>query len=132
MSDMTSVARRVIFRGHDGEKWIEGSLVQDGEVCCILADGVAHQVDPLSVGQWTGEVDHNGVMIFEGDLVRISLPWTATSLPMELGVHKVAFFGGAFCMVCKGRMTPIGGYAPRTVFEVVGRGYEREVQHEAD
>ena len=71
--------REILFRGkriRDGE-WVDGNLFIDdkGEKCEILVGytnyRIAYEVDPKTIGQWTGLVDKNGVKIFEWDLVTI-------------------------------------------------------------
>lgn len=68
--------REILFRGKllsDG-RWAEGNLdIKKSGVCIITPDetpvGCYGQVDPKTVGQYTGLTDGHGKRIFEGDIV---------------------------------------------------------------
>ena len=87
--------REILFRGKHNGVWSEGNLVvkKDG-VTIITPDdtplGVYGQVDPDTVGQYTGVTDRNGVKIFEGDIV------DGGDFSAEYGYGVIRWEDGAF------------------------------------
>lgn len=69
--------RKIEFRGFDYENgvWRYGSLIQYPNGECVIVrfdtDGkeLSYDVDPETVGQYTGMRDRHGVGVYEGDVV---------------------------------------------------------------
>ena len=95
--------RDIIFRGKrlsNGE-WVEGYFVnlwlmhyQKHQPIITDNNAVSYDVDPSTVGQYTGLTDKNGKKIFEGDIVA----FTAYGFDY---VGTVEFDYGSFSVMCE-------------------------------
>lgn len=90
--------REFLFRGKrlDNGEWIEGSLFiydWDNEYVSIYSteEEMAFQVDPETVGQWTGFRDNDGDRIYEDDILK-----KINSVPSE----TVEFYSVKWCGDC--------------------------------
>lgn len=137
--------REILFRGKriDNGEWVEGSLIETTAVslktlivdsACYTFDKIGndgyavfdwlncYEVDPATVGQYTGLTDKNGKKIFEGDVVDRATERSGQKSSHRTGVVVFKRYGFVF--------EPIGnrghGMWICGEFEVIGNIHDKE------
>ncbi|MCM3492869.1 YopX family protein [Paenibacillus lactis] len=121
--------REYKFRGRSIEplvgddQWLYGfgvhvvELTDGGKECWLYTENGPYQVDPETVGQYTGLPDRNGKEIYEGDIVR-----GATDIFNQF-TGKVVYAGARYVVDGIGKYAKIREELPSS-YEVIGSIYD--------
>ena len=127
--------REIIFRGKRlaNDEWCYGSLLvwANGE-CTILEKGDSsnavwkREIDPNTVGQFTGLCDKNGKKVFENDILRVYDGEIYFNIVVKWSKEAMAFMA----CYCDGNQSPLSwfsGLLSRThEIEVIGNIYDNK------
>ena len=97
--------RTIKFRGKriDNGEWIRGGLITWGQRTYIVISMQEYEVDPATVGQYTGLNDTNSREIYEGD------------------IFQAGYFGGMDVVMWDNENTRYIGRSPQGCISYVGR-----------
>lgn len=137
--------REILFRGKtESGKWVEGDFFREKDgfgkinykIFRILGYGLweKHEVIPDTIGQYTGLQDKNGVKIFEGDILEITIFRTYEDHHRRVATiwrTAVEYYDGAFTIKDHGETYPLSEYiypggacVYQSEFEVIGNIYD--------
>ena len=131
--------REILFRGKrtGDHKWVEGNLEYHPITKLAFIRMPKHiyisveMVDPVTVGQYTNQIDKNGVKIFEGDICRHKVVVNGEVLEDDVG--NVCLRHGSWTIMDKFGYIAVGQCSPDSL-EVIGNIHDnpellREVNH---